>query len=171
MNSAVAITCSARCAGINRTPSLSEITRSPGMTTAPPIRIGVFNPANTTCSRNDGWKSRTNALNPGIFARPERSLAAPSNITPVPVLLKIEVPRLSPIKVPCAIFPNASATYTSPFCKISIGQAFVLPFRPSRFPLSLICISKSGREGINLAVTALPTTGTSSWTIFQLPSN
>jgi len=50
-----------------------------------------------------------------------------------------------------------------------MGQEFVLPFLPwELIPFPLMVRSPHGRLGMNQAVSALPQTGTSLWTIFPI---
>ena len=52
-----------------------------------------------------------------------------------------------------------------------MGHEFMAPTRPSLCPRSSIRAASSGRVGMYWAVRARPTTGTSSWIVFQSPSN
>jgi hypothetical protein len=89
-------TSSASWGGIKMRPSISLRTISPGITVTWPIRMGTFIPTRVTSRKEDGSEPRTNTLIPLIWDMPVSSRTAPSTTSPVRLLAKIEVARLSP---------------------------------------------------------------------------
>ena len=82
------------------------------------MRMGRFQPISVASAMAEGWKSRANTLKPSISEMPLASRTAPFTTSPVPVLVMMEVPRLSPMMVPSLILPKRSTTITSPFTRV-----------------------------------------------------